>query len=125
MHQPDKTHQNPPDPTLVAQVGVITGAAGVLLLQLCPGLAASLDLEAPQTAAALLGFLLGVCAALVLSGPVLTAVDTVLVCYAADPQVLQAHHPEEFLRCESAWRELRLATAPLPTIPSPVLTVHI
>jgi uncharacterized membrane protein YphA (DoxX/SURF4 family) len=83
-------------------VGGITGTAGVVTVRSFPE--AFEGLPSAQVFAGTGGFLLGLAGSLVLCGILTSAVDTVYVCYAANPEALQAHRPKEYAEINAAWR---------------------
>lgn len=82
-------------------VGGITASIGVFITHLNPQ--AFAGLPAPASFIGLAGFFLGLGNCLVLINVLSSAVDTVFVCYAADPGSLQRHRPEEYASLKLAW----------------------
>ena len=82
-------------------VGGIVGFVGVGVTRVFPHFFVGLPM--PGLFIGVVGFVIGVGNCLVLVSVLSSAVDTVFVCYAADPGVLQAHRPAEFACLKAAW----------------------
>jgi len=78
-------------------VGLIVGGISTLI-----SYSAQLNVEG---AAFLIGLLIGTVLTQLLMSVVASAVDTVIVCYAEDPNTFQANHPELSERMRDTWRE--------------------
>lgn len=78
-------------------VGLIVGAISALI-----SYSAQLNVEG---AAFFIGLIMGTTLTQILMGVVGSAVDTVIVCYAEDPNAFQANHPELSERMRDTWRQ--------------------
>lgn len=87
-------------------VGGIVGFVGVGFTRMFPYFFVGLPL--PSLFIGVVGFVIGVGNCLVLVSVLSSAVDTVFVCYAADPGVLQVNRPVEFACLEAAWEGGRM-----------------
>lgn len=78
-------------------VGLIVGGISALI-----SYAVGLNIE---VIAFFIGLLIGTVLTQIIMGVVGSAVDTVIVCYAEDPNAFQANHPELSERMRDTWRE--------------------
>lgn len=83
-------------------IGGLTACLGVFITHLYPSEFAGLP--DPATFIAITGFFLGFGGCLVLINVLSSAVDTIFVCFAADPGALQRHRPAEYEHLKHAWQ---------------------
>jgi hypothetical protein len=85
-------------------IGGVTGCFGHLLSSI--DRLNVLSLDEPGLSSFAFGFLIGLVLTSVLFGVISSAVNAVLVCFAASPVDFERHHPELSHEMRSAWREV-------------------
>lgn len=88
-------------------VGLICCVLGLLIVKFSPveWFDALGSKSAGMGVVGTIGFIAGASNAMLMANVVITALDTVFVCFAEDPVVFSRNHPEEYEVLISAWRE--------------------
>lgn len=86
-------------------VGALVGLVGLLVNELS-GWANPILGESPHASLFAIGFIIGYSLASILMGVVLSAVDSVIVCFAEAPAEFQTNHPELSEDMIAAWRKV-------------------